>query len=49
MEIKVTPLSDAPTIPKATTYQGAVLPAKKKSDAFLSRPVMWPIKNNTPT
>jgi recombination protein RecR len=49
MEINVTPLSDAPTIPKATTYQGAFLPAKKKSAAFLPLPVKWPIKNNTPT
>jgi hypothetical protein len=36
-DIKVTPESDAPIIPKATTYQGDFLPALKKSslESFL--------------
>lgn len=38
-EMNVTPLKEAPTMPNATTYQGAFRPAKKKSEDFLFRPV----------
>ena len=42
--MKVTPESEAPTIPKATTTQGAFLPALKKSALESFFPVKYEIR-----
>ena len=45
--MKVTPLSDAPTIPNATTYQGADRLARKNPSSPLLPPVNFAIKKST--
>lgn len=45
-EIKVTPESDAPIMPKATKYQGEELFALKKVELFAAFPVKIEIKIN---
>ena len=47
-EIKVTPESDAPIIPKATKYHGDELLALKKVELFADFPVKKEIPISTP-
>jgi hypothetical protein len=53
---KVTPDREAPTIPKATTYQGALWPATKKPRSSEAKPcgpdlleLHQPMPSNKPT